>query len=348
MPAPRTGKRRRSVLFLIVLTGITLITLDSRSGDSGPIGVLGRLAHRIVGPVANIADSIASPVQDWFGGVLDAGSLRKDNEALRRENSRLRIREAQWRTALEENEQLTALAGQPFLDAIPSVAARVVSFAPNNFERTAIIDVGSDEGVAVGMPVVASNGLVGRVLAAWKGGSKVLLLTDAKYAVNVRMVGAEGIDPETAFGSPVRGQLTAEFILPTKGVPEKRENLPIVEGDVVVTSGLNGSEYPPNIPVGILAEVRLGEQQTFIRARIAPYVDLGAIRYVKVLRWEPGTAVPPSLSEYVAPDPSFEGGGAGVPATTTTSLPPVTLPSLGDSGSTTTTTMATNTAGSAG
>ena len=88
MVRPRGASRRRFVLVLIVLTAVTLITLDNRSGRSGPIGAAGRLAHTIVSPLQRATSSVASPIGDWWSGMIDSGSLKRDNRRLRADVAR--------------------------------------------------------------------------------------------------------------------------------------------------------------------------------------------------------------------------------------------------------------------
>ena len=132
----RGNRRRRYVLLLLVLTAITLITLDRRSDDDGPLGVVGRVAHRIVSPVASGVDWVADPVGDWFSGVFDSGSLQDDNEELRERIDELERQLDQVDSALEENRQFKDLLALPITDDIDRVYARVIAGAPGNFEQT--------------------------------------------------------------------------------------------------------------------------------------------------------------------------------------------------------------------
>jgi rod shape-determining protein MreC len=313
------------VLFLIALTAITLVTLDSRAGDSGPIGFVGRIAHQIVDPVARLTDRVMTPVQDWFDGVVDSGGLRTENKDLRRELAELRAMRAEYEAAIRDDAILKALSGQPYLDAIDSKVGRVVQFEPGNFERTVTLDIGRSDGIEPGMPVVADGGLLGKVLESWSGGSKVLLLVDDRFGVGVSMLRApEEFAVGFADGVSNSNDLKVEFTLDTSEMKEKaREGAAVVEGDPVVTSG-TGSEFPPNIPVGEVSVIQRGEQDLFLRVRISPYADLEALKYVKVLLWQADDQVPDDLLEL--PE---------LPDDTSSTLP------IADSSSSTTTTTTT-------
>src|SRR4051812_33642298 len=107
------GGRRPYILVLLVLTSVTLITLDQRQGDSGPVGQLGRFAHRVVAPASDLGSSAMRPVSDWFDGVLHAGSLKRDNANLKRELTAARIEAHRSESARVENRLLKNLDGQP-------------------------------------------------------------------------------------------------------------------------------------------------------------------------------------------------------------------------------------------
>jgi rod shape-determining protein MreC len=288
MPGPGRGGRRRYVLVLLVLTAVTLITLDQREGDSGPLGDAGRFAHRVVSPVSNLASDTLDPVSDWFDGVLHAGSLKRDNNRLKRAIAKARIEAARGKAAIEENRLLDALSGQVFLDDIPSVVGRVVASSPGNFERTISLDRGSERGIKRGMPVVAANGLVGRVVEVWSGGCSVLLLEDSKFAVGVRMVrerltgAAEGRAGSSALRVDFDGPLSA------RRRPRPKE--------LAETSGLEGTTFPPSIPVGTVEKVTVSDDGLTISVRLVPLVDVTTLEYVKVLLWTTGSSVPRSLS----------------------------------------------------
>lgn len=288
MASPGHGGRRRYVLVLLVLTSVTLITLDQRNGDSGPMGSVGRFAHRVVSPVSDLASTALNPVSDWFDGVIHAGSLKRDNARLKRALAQARINADRGKAALVQNRLLTRLSGQPYLDDIPAVVGRVVASAPGNFERTITLDRGSERGIEVDMPVVAADGLVGRVFQVWDGGCTVLLLQDSKFAVGVRMVRERitGI----AEGHAGRSTLSVDFSGPLSAQDRPRAR------ELAETSGQQGSTFPPSVPVGNVASVSVSDDGLTIEVRLVPLVDVASLEYVKVLRWHVGSPVPPALT----------------------------------------------------
>ncbi len=280
MAVYRRASRRRYVLLLVVLTSVTLITLDRRHHDSGALGTVGRAAHTLVSPVETGVSDIARPVGNWFDGVFSSGSLEKKNKAL---ESRIADLEGQVRAnqaAAIENRQLKEATDLPINDNVPRVVARIVNRSPGNFESTITLDKGTDAGILADMPVIAHEGVVGRVITSWSGGCKVLLLTDPDFSVAVEV---EGQRPATGVASGRSGSSTMSLPLDTSAT-----RVHVKAGDLVVTNGFSGSNFPAGLQVGKVSDVKpqLGGVAPILRVR--PFVDFAQLDFVAVMKWSPG------------------------------------------------------------
>src|SRR5262245_15269390 len=167
---------RRYVLLLLVLAAVTLITLDSRRGDTGAIGSVGRGAHALVSPIEGAVNAVARPVGDWLDGVTSGRSLKEENRRLTARVGQLENQRREADAAITQNDTFRRLLGLPVLSDIPRVTSRIVNRSPGNFEWTVTLDKGQESGISKDMVVLGPDGLVGRVLDSWHGGSKVLLL----------------------------------------------------------------------------------------------------------------------------------------------------------------------------
>lgn len=273
MAVYRRSARPRFILVLLVLTSVTLLTLDERG--VAMIDVAKDSVRDVFAPIRSATDTVMAPVGNLIGGVVHYGDLESENERLRRENEELRGRVMRSEDANRENEALRDQLDLEFVGDIPVVTARVVLRTPSNHELSLVINRGRDDGIADGMPVVTGAGLVGRVTNTSSSTSTVLLLKDRRAAVGVRLPSG---DVGVAGGSGGRSPLRVDGIDPETKV---------TEGEVVVTSGLQQSLYPPNIPVGTVAEARRerGELQKFVT--VEPAVDMDRLSFVSVLQWSP-------------------------------------------------------------
>ena len=310
MARPRSANRRRFVLALVVLTCLTLITLDSRSGRTGPLGAAGRLAHTIVSPIQRATSAVARPVGDWWSGLIDSGSLKRDNRRLRAQIAELRGKQSEAAVAIAQNKELKRLLNLGFLSTARPITARVIDRDPGNFESTITIDRGQEAGIQKDMAVYAFRGVVGHVIDSWHGGAKVRVLTDPESAIAVRTTKhpVTGIAQGHAGG---RDLVVADF----------DETAKVRRRDEVVTADLANSVFPPDLPVGVVTSVEKQPAGLGLIVHIDPYVDFDALEFVEVLRWVPGEG--PVVSTTTT--------------TTTTTLPSASTTSTLPSASSTTT-----------
>jgi len=279
MARPRGANRRRFVLALVLLTSVTLITLDTRNGRSGPLGAVGRAAHTIVSPIEGAVSSVTRPIGDWWSGMIDSGSIKKENRRLRQQLAELQGEQRRFDDALQQNSNFRRLLElqQNFLDTAKPIAARVIDRDPGNFESTLTIDRGTKDGIAEGMPVVAPGGVVGHVIEVWRNGAKVRVLTDPESAIAVRPI----THPVTGIAQGREG--SDEIFVDDFGA-----HAPVRKGDQVVTANIANSVYPPDLPVGTVTGVDEQSAGLGLSASIKPYVNVNELQFVEVLRWVPG------------------------------------------------------------
>lgn len=274
MAVYRRSTRPRYTLLLLVLTAVTLLTVDERSGGLGVVDGLRDEARDAFAPVQRAADSLFRPVGDVVEGALHYGDVEAENARLREQ---LAEREGQLLRAADAERERRALLDQQSLEFagdIPTVAARVVLVQPSNFQLTVEIDRGRDAGVVPGMPVVSGAGLVGQVLGTSRTTATVLLLTDPTSSVGVRLTGSG--DVGVASGRGAGSTLRVDLI----GTGTKVE-----KGEVAVTSGLQQSVFPPGIPVGKVKAATAAPGALQHDVTLQPVVDLRRLTFVKVLLW---------------------------------------------------------------
>ncbi|MDP8953376.1 MAG: rod shape-determining protein MreC [Actinomycetota bacterium] len=272
MALSRRGGRSRLTLVFLILTSITVITLDFRGEGAGLISSLRDGAADTLAPVRSAAASVLDPVGDALAGVTGYGDLEEENAALRARVAELEGSGLRGEAAQEELAEARRLLELDVAGDTPRVNARVVSTPVSNFEQTVELDRGGDDGVAVGMPVVSGAGLVGRVVGVSGSRSTVRLVTDPASAVGVRLTRSSEVAVASGEGPGVA--LSLDFV-------DAEADVDILE--LVVTDGLDGNAFPPDIPVGrvTMAEAAPGELQR--RVEVLPVADLAQLRLVSVL-----------------------------------------------------------------
>lgn len=276
MAVYRRSRRHRFVLVLLALTSITVLTLDYRGGGNGALESVRRTARDAFAPVQSAADRVVSPVTGFFNTVTHYRDLKSENARLRSQLDAARAEAVRGADADRERQELLKSLNLDYVGGLATVPARVVSTAPTNFQLTITIDRGTNSRLAVGMPVVTSAGLVGRITEVSKVRSTVLLITDPSSNVGARLAtsGQQGV----AKGTGAREPLPLDLI--DTGVP-------VAEGEPVVTSGLEKGLFPAQIPLGRVRSAKAAPGALQQEILVDPSVDLVRIEFVSVLLWTP-------------------------------------------------------------
>jgi rod shape-determining protein MreC len=274
-------RRRRAVLLLLVAASLTLLSLYYREGNGGPIHGVQDVVSTVFSPIESGADRALKPARDlvnWFGETFDA---RGDKDRLQDEVASLRDQLARAQTAGREAQELSRLnelaSGGIVPDGTKPVTARVVGRSPTVWYSTVTIDKGSGDGVRVDDPVVAPQGLAGKVTQTTPNTAQVTLITDADSAVTARVTpsGATGV-VEPDVGNP--NDLQLDYL---------ERGTHIAEGQMVLTAGFStgdlGSIFPPGIPIGKITRATVEERQAYQRVHLEPFADLRDMDFVKVL-----------------------------------------------------------------
>jgi len=273
----RRSRRHRFLLVLLLLTSVTVITLDQRGQGSDALESARSTARDAFGSVENATNDAFSPVGDFFSGVFDYGDLKAENRRLRAQLDQVRSKDV---LAEETDRELRVVKENEHLEfaaQIPAVAAQVVKTSPSNFQLAVEIGAGSAKGIAVDMPVVTGAGLVGKVIRVSSKRATVLLVTDRDFNVGVRLTSSQ--DTGAAKGNGPGKPLTIDLLY---------NSTVIKSNEVVVTSGLQGAVFPGAIPVGRVRTAKAVPSSLQQDVTMEPVVDLQRLSYVKVLKWTPG------------------------------------------------------------
>lgn len=271
-------RRERSTRLLViglVLASLITITVDFRGGDRGPLAVAGRVALSVMSPLQEGVSRVVRPIATFVSSIAEIGSLRAENERLREQLEEVAGLQARSQEVEAELKELRELLGLKDQLGFRTIGAQVIGESPSNFELAVTVDVGAVDGVEVDMPVIAAQGLLGRVVEVTRNQSKVLLILDASSGVAVRLAASR----ETGI---LVGQRERELRLDLVD----RET-PVRPGEQVVTSGLGGV-YPSGIPVGVVARVvpdEVGPQKQIL---VRPTVDFTSLSEVLIVI--PGSA----------------------------------------------------------
>jgi len=218
---------------------------------------------------ARAPGDVASNLSGYLGRQQ---TLLSENEKLEREklgSARSLMRTAQLEA---ENANLRSLMAMRERLPVIAVAAELVYDARDPFTRKVVIDKGMLANIKAGQVVIDATGVIGQVTRVFPAVSEVSLLTDRDQAIPVQVVrnGLRAI----AYGTPAGadgGTMELRFLA---------TNADVRQGDVLVTSGIDGT-YLPGLPVATV--LRIEREAGYAFAKIACKPAAGVDRFGQVL-----------------------------------------------------------------
>jgi len=206
----------------------------------------------------------------WLGYLYLVGA-RQQNAELRRQLQEYRQREVRFQEAQQALTRLEALLDLKRQVALPVIGARVIAYDPSLWSRSAIIDQGKVQGVKEGLPVLAPQGIVGRVVEVYPEYSKTMLIVDLKSA-------ADAMIQRTRVRGILKGKggnrCSLEFV---------PKNADVQVGDLVLASGLVGL-YPKGLVFGKVTAANKKNPGVFQEIEVTSSADLSALEEVLVVK----------------------------------------------------------------
>ncbi len=273
-------KRYREFALGAAALAVPLIVYFAHARHPGERNAFDRAVVKVARPLELLLGATITGAGDaWRGYLALRGAHQRAFELQDRVN-RLEVEGMEVARLRSENQRLRQLlAFAPAAGDRPLVGARVVGarLDPKGMQLITI-DRGADAGLVRMMPVVAAQGVVGRVHAVQGGSAEVLLLTDRNSAIAVRVERSRARANVRGTGDPSRCRL--DYALRADDLED---------GDLLVTSGTDGV-FPRGLPVGKVEGVKKGGQGLYQRAEVAPAVEVTQVEEVLVLGIFPAEA----------------------------------------------------------
>lgn len=256
-------------MLILIVASVTLMTADHRWHQ---LEFMRSALSNLLYPLQYTIDL---PIRLYYWSEESLTS----RQALNDENRKLKELHLQSRVQLQkldiiekENARLREL-----LSATPKISeqvlvAEIMSVDVDPYRQLLMLNKSSRDGVYDGQPVIDAHGIMGQIVHVNATSSTLMLITDASHAlpVQVNRTGLRAV----AFGT---GKIDT---LDLRHIPH---NADIVEGDLLISSGLGG-RFPPNYPVATITSVERPLGEPFARVTATPLALLDRSREV-LLVW---------------------------------------------------------------
>ncbi len=257
---------------VLMIISLHLVSTGVRPGElaSRPESAMLEILRPFQLSLARLGEGGSAIAQNYH----DLIHAREENVRLRAELARIRGDQARLAELEIENRHLGELLELKDALGADAVAANVIGSDANGIARTLVLGQGAADGLRPGMAVLSIQGVVGKIIATSEHASRVLLIDDHNSALDAfdQRSRARGI-----IAGLVDDGITMKYV-------DRSQDLR--EGDVIVTSGLDGI-FPRGLLVGTVRGVSRAGPGLFLGVSVVPAVDFRALEHVMVVRQMP-------------------------------------------------------------
>lgn len=262
---------------LLIMSGICVITMLVSFTLNISGGPLNTAAGYVFIPMQEGINKIGTWFSDKADNLKNLSDVMAENEELKKQVDDLT---AELNTVKLEQYELENLRELYDLDqkypSYEKVAANVIGKDTSNWFNTFTIDKGMNDGIEVGMNVMAGSGLVGIVTDVGKNYATIRTIIDDTRSVS-------GMVTTTSDNLIVSGslqQMNENMTIEFNNLKDKDDEVAV--GDPVVTSYVS-SEYQQGILIGYISSIEMDSNNLTKSGTITPVVDFEHIEEVLVI-----------------------------------------------------------------
>ncbi len=212
-------------------------------------------------------------IQQTFSFIPNLSALQRENELLRKVNVNLADEVNQLREARLENIRLRSMITLQETSSVKLVSAKVVAKNLNLLRNTLTLNIGTNDSVHIGNPIITGEGLIGRIVAVSPGFSigQMIVNVDFRASAKIQRSRVDGIiawDGKT---------------LLLKNVSKMQD---VKEGDAVITSEYSNA-FPPGIKIGVVRAISEIPNSLYKKIEVVPVANLTQSEEVFVMDYFP-------------------------------------------------------------
>ena len=263
-------KKHQPLIIACLLVIISLIILSYSVKQPTRVGFFRELIMETAAPLSSmITLSFKDLAGVWKRYIFLVG-LEDENGRLKRDNASLIQEINRYREGYLENIRLQKLLALKERTNHHTIAAMVIGRDQTSIIKTILINKGTSHGLRLDLPVIADQGVVGRIVETSAHVSRVLLLIDENSNI-------DALIQENRIQGILQGAASLGCSL--KYVA-KTETVNV--GNIIVSSGLSGL-FPKGLLLGVVKNVEKTDSGLFQKIDVAPYVDFSRLEEVMVI-----------------------------------------------------------------
>lgn len=252
------------VLLIMTIFCAVIIGCSLKTSGSGPVSAA---AGAVLAPMQKGVNQLGSGLTNLREHLRTKKSLEKENEELRTQLADAQENLNQVQLNQEELDNLKSLydMDQNYAD-YDKIAANVIGKDAGNWFSVFLIDRGSNDGITVGMNVLADGGLAGIVIQVGPNYAKVRSIIDDNSNVSARNLSTSDLCVVSGSLKTMNESSLIDF----DDLRDKEDQAKV--GDQIVTSNISDM-FLEGIPIGYITDIKTDSNNLTKSGHIATIVD---------------------------------------------------------------------------
>lgn len=252
------------VLLIMTIFCAVIIGCSLKTSGSVPVSAA---AGAVLAPMQKGVNQLGSGLTNLREHLRTKKSLEKENEELRTQLADAQQNLNQVQLNQEELDNLKSLydMDQNYAD-YDKIAANVIGKDAGNWFSVFLIDRGSNDGITVGMNVLADGGLAGIVIQVGPNYAKVRSIIDDNSNVSARNLSTSDLCVVSGSLKTMNESSLIDF----DDLRDKEDQAKV--GDQIVTSNISDM-FLEGIPIGYITDIKTDSNNLTKSGHIATIVD---------------------------------------------------------------------------
>lgn len=252
------------VLLIMTILCAVIIGCSLKASGSGSVSAA---AGAVLAPMQKGVNQLGSGLTNLREHLRTKKSLEKENEELRTQLADAQENLNQVQLNQEELDNLKSLYDMDQNYAgYDKIAANVIGKDAGNWFSVFLIDRGSNDGITVGMNVLADGGLAGIVIQVGPNYAKVRSIIDDNSNVSARNLSTSDLCVVSGSLKTMNESSLIDF----DDLRDKEDQAKV--GDQIVTSNISDM-FLEGIPIGYITDIKTDSNNLTKSGHIATIVD---------------------------------------------------------------------------
>ena len=276
-------RKAREIVLALALLALPVMVLHTSLKAPEKLNPFDLALLKVTGPIQAGLMAVMEGIHSGWRRYIYLVGVEQENEKLKKQNLKLQMAVETARRDVGKLRNYEKLLGFRKERGVETLGVRIVGRNTSPFVRSLRVRI--DRGAKTlrsGLPVMTTDGVVGRVGRVFAPYSEIVLAVDPKSAIDIIIQRTGGRGLLRGIAGTNRYACRIDYLLRTEEVKV---------GDLVVTSGVAGV-FPKDLPVGRISKVTRRTYGLYQEVEVTPSVDFTSLKEMLVILSPPPPPAP--------------------------------------------------------